>query len=120
MAIYVAVRFRVRPESTEKCRQAIGALVEYVRQNKTGTQMYVSFCKRRKRPQVSCISSFFKTKRRASVTRIRWPSGDLQMCRILRLYRRWSSRSIRWWPRLAPPAFRLSLSVGEAWLWMIH
>jgi len=42
MAVYMTARFKVKPESLETCRQAIGEFVDYVRANKPETRLYES------------------------------------------------------------------------------
>ena len=95
MAIYMTARFRVRPESAEKCRQAIAEFVEYVRQYEAGTQLYVSL------QETNTAANFlhlfvFQDQAAREHIRIRRPSSGLRMCSSLRRYRRWSSLNIRW------------------------
>ncbi len=42
MPIYMTARFRVRPEAVEKCRQAIGQFLKYIRDSEPKTRSYIA------------------------------------------------------------------------------
>lgn len=46
MRVHQTARFKVRPESLQKCQEAIREFVEYVKAREPGTLMYVSLQQR--------------------------------------------------------------------------
>jgi len=43
MPIYMTARFQARPESVEKCRQAIREFLDHIRTHEPGTRLYAAW-----------------------------------------------------------------------------